>query len=53
MDFQLNKDLKLSLDSFRSTFMHMSHLSVGGLFGMVFEHLWDVFDPKDFASNFI
>jgi hypothetical protein len=53
MNFQLDEDLKLYLDSFRSTFMHMSHLFVGGLLGMVFEHLWDVFDLKDSTSNFI
>lgn len=29
------------------------HLSVGGPFGMVFEHLRDLFDPKDSTSGFI
>jgi hypothetical protein len=53
MNFQPNKDLKLSLDFFRLTFLRMSHLSRGGPFGMVFEHIWDVFDSKDFASSFI
>jgi hypothetical protein len=33
--------------------MHMSHLFVRGPSNMVFEHLWDAFDPKDFASGFI
>jgi hypothetical protein len=53
MDFQPNINLKLSFDSFRLTFMRMFHLSIGGPFGMVFEHLWDVFNFKDFASGFI
>jgi hypothetical protein len=33
--------------------MRMSHLSIGGPFGMVLKYLWDVFDFKDFASGFI
>lgn len=39
IDFQPNKNLKLSLYSFKSTFMCMSSLSKGGPFGMVFKHL--------------
>jgi hypothetical protein len=53
MDFQPNGELKLSLDFLKSTFMQMSHLSAGGPFGMVFEHLQDAFDPKDSTNNFI
>jgi hypothetical protein len=30
----------------------MSHLSIGGPFGMVFEILQDVFDLEGFASDF-
>jgi hypothetical protein len=30
----------------------MSHLSKNGLCGMVFEHLWNYFYPKNFMSGF-
>jgi hypothetical protein len=53
MDFQPDGELELSLDSFKSTFMHMSHLSTRGPFGMVFEHLQDAFDPKNSINDFI
>jgi hypothetical protein len=53
MDFQLDDKLELSLDSFKSTFMHMFHLFVGGPFGMIFEHFQNAFDPKDSTNNFI
>ncbi len=36
INFQLDKDLKLSLYSFKSTFMHMCSPSKHGPFGMVF-----------------
>jgi hypothetical protein len=35
MDFQLDKDVELSMDSFRSTFLHMSHLFVGRPLGTI------------------
>jgi hypothetical protein len=53
MNFQPNRALKLYLDSFKLIFMRMSHLSRRGPSGMVFEHIWDVFYSKDFASDFI
>jgi hypothetical protein len=53
VDFQLNEDLKLSLDFLRLAFLHMSYLFARGPFGMVFEHLWDAFDFKDFATSFL
>jgi hypothetical protein len=53
MDFQLDRDLELSLDSFRSAFMHMSHLFAMGFSSVVFKHLWDVFDLKDFVNILI
>lgn len=53
MDFQQNGNLELSLDSFRSAFLHMSHFSSMGPFGMVFEHLCDAFDLKNSTSGFI
>jgi hypothetical protein len=31
----------------------MSHLFEEGFYGMVFEHLWDVFDFKDSTNGFI
>jgi hypothetical protein len=31
----------------------MSHYFTGGFSGMVFEHIWDVFEFEDFASDFI
>jgi hypothetical protein len=30
----------------------VSHLSIGGSLGMIFEHFWDSFNPKD-SSSFI
>ncbi len=30
----------------------MSHLLASGLFGMVFEHLWDCFQPENSTSGF-
>jgi hypothetical protein len=53
MDFQPDGELELSTDSFKSTFMHVSHLFAKGLFGMVFEHLQDAFDFKDCTNDFI
>jgi len=38
LDFQLDANLQLFVDYFRSTFLWMSHLFIGGSFGMVFEH---------------
>jgi len=39
LNFQPNLDLEFSMDSFRSTFLGMSHLLVDGPSNMVFEHL--------------
>ncbi len=44
--------MKLSMDSFRSIFLHMSHLSISGSLGMIFENFQNSFDPKD-SSSFI
>lgn len=52
-DFQPNSNLELSVDFFRSTFLHMFHLSSSGLYGMVFEHLQDYFDLKDLVNGVI
>jgi hypothetical protein len=41
------------MDSFRSIFLPMFHLLVGGPSSMVFEYLQDYFDPKDLANGFI
>jgi hypothetical protein len=41
------------MDFFRLTFLHMSHLLVGGPFGMVFKHLKDFFDFEDSTNGFI
>jgi len=38
MDLQLDTNVELSLDFLRSTFLHMSQLSIGGLLAMVCEH---------------
>jgi hypothetical protein len=46
-DYKLDQDLKLSFNSFKLTFQHMSHLLVNGPFGMVFEHFWVYFHLKD------
>jgi hypothetical protein len=40
------------MDFFRSIFLHMSHLLVGGLLGMIFEHFRDSFNLED-SSGFI
>jgi len=39
-------------NTFRSTFIHSTHLSTSGRSNMVFEHLQDLFDPKDLINNF-
>jgi hypothetical protein len=53
MAFQLDEDLMLFLDSFRLTFMGMSHLFTRGPSSMVFQRLQNAFDLKDFASSSI
>jgi len=45
-NYEPNHDFKLSSNSFKLTFQHMSHLSSSGPFKMVFEHFWDYFHPK-------
>jgi hypothetical protein len=52
MELELKVDFIFSLDIFRSTFVHSTHLLVGGPLGMVLEHLQDLFDPKDSVSGF-
>jgi hypothetical protein len=52
MEFQLQTYLDFSLNIFRSTFIHSIQLLVGGPLGMVFEHLWDLFDLEDSTSGF-
>ncbi len=51
-DYELDQDIKLSFHYFKLTFQCMSHLSISGLFRMVFEHLWDCFHLEDLASGF-
>jgi hypothetical protein len=50
--FLASFNLELLLDSFRLTFIECLCLSTNGLLSMVFEHLNDLFDLKDLASNF-
>jgi hypothetical protein len=38
LDFQLNANLQLFVDSFRSTFLWMFHLFIGGSFGTIWKH---------------
>jgi hypothetical protein len=52
LDFQLDSDLEVSLDSFRSTFIWSLHLLIGGFPSMVFEHLQDLFDFKYSTNGF-
>jgi hypothetical protein len=37
---------------FTLAFIHLVHISVGGPSCMVFEHLQNLFDLKDFANDF-
>jgi len=53
IDFQLNIDVEISFWIFLSQFFHISHLLVGGLLNMVFEHFQDSFDLEDSTNNFI
>ncbi len=53
MDFQLNIDVELSMHSFRSTFLGMSHLLTCSLLSMVFEHFRNCFDLEDLVTSFI
>jgi len=52
MEFQLEAQLDFSLDMFKSAFIHLVRLLVGGPLTMVFEHLWDIFDLEDSTNNF-
>jgi hypothetical protein len=52
MEFQLEVELDFSLDMFKLTFIHLAHLSVGRPLAIVFEHFWDIFDPKNSTNNF-
>ncbi len=42
-NYKLNQKFKLSFDSLKLAFQHMSHLMASGLFGMIFECFWDYF----------
>ncbi len=53
MDFQLNIDVELSMNSFRPTFLGMSHLLTCSLLSMVFEHFQNCLDLEDLVTNFI
>ncbi len=35
------------LDAFKSAFIHSAHLSTSVPLGMIFEHLWDLFNLED------
>jgi len=52
LDFQPNSNLEFTLDSFKSTFIWSSHLSINDFSCMVFEHLQDLFDLKDSTNAF-
>ncbi len=52
MEFQLEADLDFSLNMFKSTFIHLVHLLVGMPLGTIFEHLRNIFDPKDLVGDF-
>jgi hypothetical protein len=52
MEFQLEVDLDFSFDMFKTTFMHLAHLLISGLSGMVFEHLQNLFDIEDSTIGF-
>ncbi len=45
MDFESDTNVKLSMDYFKSIFLHMSHLSTSGSLAMVFQHIWVFFLP--------
>lgn len=53
MDFQPNTYVKFFLDSFRSTFLYMSHLSRSKLSSIGFERFRNSFDPKNSVSGSI
>jgi hypothetical protein len=52
-NYELDQNLEFFFNSFKFAFQHMPHLWVSGQFGMVFEHLWDCFHPKDSMSGFL
>jgi hypothetical protein len=52
MEFQLETNLNFSLNIFRSTFIHSTHLSTKITLSMVFEHLQNTFEPEDLANGF-
>jgi hypothetical protein len=49
-NFQLNIDVKLSMDSFKLAFLHMPHFFVNGLSCMVFKHFGIFGTPSGFIS---
>jgi hypothetical protein len=53
MDFHPNIDVELSMDSFRSVFLLISHLSIFSPLSIVFKHFQDFFDRNDSTSGFI
>jgi hypothetical protein len=51
-NYELDQDFELFFDFLKLTFQSMPHLSVIGLFRMVFEHLQRCFHPEDSMSEF-
>jgi hypothetical protein len=51
-DFHLKTNLVLDKETFIFTLTHFPHLLSGGPLGMVYELLWDCFDPNDSTSGF-
>jgi hypothetical protein len=52
LNIQLDLNLELSLDSFMSTFIQLSHLSLDDFLNIIFEHLQNLFNPKDSTNAF-
>jgi hypothetical protein len=51
-DYEQDKNLEFFSNSFELTFQHLLHLFVRGHYGMIFEHLWDFFHPKNSTNGF-
>jgi hypothetical protein len=52
LNIQLDLNLELSLDSFMSTFIRLSHLSLDDFSNMIFKYLQNLFNPKDSTNAF-
>jgi hypothetical protein len=52
-DYEVDQYLELSSNSFKLVFQCMPHLLANGLYGMVFEHLWDCFHLEDSTNQFL